>query len=297
MTYSIVARDPATGELGVAVQSHFFAVGSSVAWAEPGVGAVATQAFVRPDYGPRGLALMRDGASPRDALDELLAADPGRDVRQVAMVGAAGAIAVHTGRSCVQACGDATGDDASAQGNMLVPGGVWTAMLEAFEAEPGDLAARLLAALGAGEAAGGDARGRQAAAILVVGIGGDGDDRIDCRVDDHPDPLGELRRLVSLSRLYGRMRGLMGVPGLMTGDPVASPKQVEEALAVLEEGERLLGENQEATMWRGIVLARFGREDEARAAFADAIARRPQLAEYLRGFPLLPEDVRARLLR
>lgn len=287
MTYSIIAHDPSTGELGAAVQSHFFAVGGSVPWVEAGVGAVATQAFVDVSYGPRGLGLMRAGRPPREALDALLGEDGGRDVRQVAMLDATGEPAVHTGSRCVHACGHATGDGVSAQGNMLISNEAWTEMVRSYEGTDGDMAERLLAALDAAEATGGDARGRQSAAILIVG-GSRVDPpwqgrRLDCRVDDHPDPLRELRRLVALSQLYASMREMTAHEGLMVGEATASDDVLEGALGRLEEGERLLGANQEATMWRGILLARFGREDEARVAFADALDRRPELDGYLRG--------------
>ncbi|HEX8335540.1 MAG TPA: DUF1028 domain-containing protein, partial [Pyrinomonadaceae bacterium] len=160
-TYSIVARDPATGELGVAVQSHWFSVGSNVAWAEAGVGAVATQSFIDPSYGKGGLDLMRGGAPAGEALKSLLAKDEGRDVRQVAMIDARGRVAAHTGAKCIEAAGDRTGANYSVQANMMLNDKVWPAMARAFESAPGDLAERMLAALDAAEGAGGDIRGRQ----------------------------------------------------------------------------------------------------------------------------------------
>jgi len=200
VTYSIVARDAATGELGVAVQSRAFGVGIC-AHARPCVGAVATQSFTEQGYGPRGLDLLAAGASPDDALAELLAADDRRDFRQVAFVAADGRAAAHTGAACIPDCGDLTRDGASAQGNMLASRDVWPAMLEAFERSHGLLAERLLTALDAGEAAGGDFRGRQAAALVVVPGEPDAEPwkrSVDLRVDDHPEPLAELRRLLAI---------------------------------------------------------------------------------------------------
>lgn len=205
MTYSIVARDPATGELGVAVQSHYFAVGPVVPWLRPGFGAVATQAMVEVSYGPRMLDLLADGQRPDEALRTLIDADPGAPTRQVAAVDATGAVAVHTGERCIGEAGHRTGEGWSVQANMMTAATVPDAMAEAFTTTPGELAVRLLAALDAAEAAGGDIRGRQSAALVVVS----GDRTVpwwerayDVRVDDHAEPLVELRRLVEMRRAY-----------------------------------------------------------------------------------------------
>jgi uncharacterized Ntn-hydrolase superfamily protein len=211
VTYSIVARDPETGQLGVAVQSRAFGTGAVCPWALPGVGAATTQSFTEISYAPRGLELLAAGRSPREALDELLAADDGRDYRQVAYVAADGATAAHTGQACIEACGQLSRENVSAQGNMLASADVWPAMVEAFETTVGPLALRLLAALDAAEGAGGDFRGRQAGGLLVVS--GDRSDPpwrrlVDVRVDDHPEPVKELRRLYVLSDAYGRRREL-----------------------------------------------------------------------------------------
>lgn len=209
MTYSIVARDPQTGDLGVAVQSHWFSVGSGVTWAESGVGAIATQSFAEPAYGPRGLALLRLGVDPVTALAALTGADADQGRRQVAFVDAGGRVAVHTGDQCIEAAGHVTAGGVSCQANMMRGPEVWPAMLDAYRASDGDLADRLMAALDAAEAAGGDIRGRQSAAMLIVKATGSGQpwqDRIvDLRVDDAPDPLGELRRLLSVHRGYEHM--------------------------------------------------------------------------------------------
>ncbi len=204
MTYSLVARDAETGELGVAVQSRSFGTGRVVPWAAAGVGAVATQSFTLPSYGPLGLGLMRGGASPQDALAELVADDELRDFRQVAFVDAQGRTASHTGAACIPAAGCRAGEGFSAQGNMLRSDEVWTAAAEGFEGASGSLAERLLAGLDAAEAAGGDFRGRQAGAILVVPGEGSGEiwgERlVDVRVDEHEEPLRELRRLLRFER-------------------------------------------------------------------------------------------------
>jgi|SRR5579862_21865 len=206
MTYSIVGRDGKTGELGVAVQSRAFGVGIC-AWARPGVGAVATQSFTEKSYGPKGLDLLAAGRPPADALAELVEADERRDFRQVAFLAADGRTAAHTGAACVPDCGHTARDGVSAQGNMLASAAVWDAAADAFEAADGTLAERLLDALDAAEAAGGDFRGREAAALLVVH--GAADDEpwtrvFDLRVDNHPDPLRELRRLHLMAATYRR---------------------------------------------------------------------------------------------
>src|SRR5688572_22218913 len=205
-TYSIVARDPATGEMGVAVQSHYFSVGPIVPWAEAGIGAVATQSLVLVDYGPNGLALMRGGMSAPAALDSLRKADPNPDVRQVAMVDTQGRVAAHTGAMAIPAAGHQTGNQYSVQANLMDKATVWPAMAKAFEAAKGDLAERMMQALEAAEKEGGDIRGRQSAAILIVKATSSGKpwvDRVmDLRVEDHPEPLVELRRLIDLRRAY-----------------------------------------------------------------------------------------------
>jgi uncharacterized Ntn-hydrolase superfamily protein len=286
MTYSMVAHDPRTGDLGVAIQSHFFGVGRIAGWARAGVGAVVTQAAAEKAHGPRGLELLAAGRSPQEAVDELMAGDPGRESRQLAVVAAGGGAAAFTGGACLAQCGHARRGHVSAQGNMLVSDRTWDAMVAAYEATGGDLAERLLAALDAAEATGGDARGRQSASLLVVG--GPRTDRawdgvlVDVRVDDHPDPLPELRRLVGLNRFYDRLLDMLKEPGLLIGRATAEPQRVERALDDLAAGERLLGDNQEATMWRGVLLARTGRAEAGAAALREALARRPELDGYLR---------------
>jgi uncharacterized Ntn-hydrolase superfamily protein len=205
VTYSVVARDASTGELGVAVQSHYFGVGPVVPWLRPGVGAVATQASVEVGYGPKALDLLAQGRTPRQALDELTAADQNAAIRQVAVVDATGQVATHTGERCIAHAGHRTGDGWSVQANMMTNDTVPDAMADALTTTTGDLATRLLAALDAAEVEGGDIRGRQSAALVVVSadLAAPAWDRIvDVRVDDHPDPLGELRRLVDVRTAY-----------------------------------------------------------------------------------------------
>jgi uncharacterized Ntn-hydrolase superfamily protein len=206
VTYSIAAWDPDGNELGVAVQSCAFNTGAACAWALPGVGAVATQSFTERGYGPRGLALMQEGRSPRDALAELVEEDELRDVRQVAFVDREGRAAAHTGATCIPHCGDRQAHGVSVQGNMLRSDEVWPAMLDAFDPAMGTLAERLLTALDAAEFAGGDFRGRQAAGLVVVTAEeAPAYERVfDLRVDDHPEPLVELRRLHGMAAGYRR---------------------------------------------------------------------------------------------
>lgn len=209
MTYSIVGRDESNGELGVAVQSRAFCVGFC-AWALPGVGAIATQSFTERGYGPRGLDLLAAGESPADALAQLVEADERRDFRQVAFLAADGRTAAHTGAACIPDCGDTARLGVSAQGNMLASPAVWPAAADTFESSDGTLAERLLAALDAAEEAGGDFRGRESAALVVVS--GDREKEpwqrvFDLRVDNHPEPLQELRRLHRIAAAYGRRDG------------------------------------------------------------------------------------------
>ena len=227
MTYSIVARDPESGELGVGVQSRAFATGAGVPWVEPGVGAVASQAFGDASYGVLGLRLLRAGKTPEQALAALTAADADSEVRQVAIVAASGQAATHTGSDCIPDAGHLVGEGFSAQANMC-RGPVWEAMADAYATVTGSLAQRLLAALDAAEAAGGDFRGRQAAAVLVRPAEGQPWDRVsNLRVDDHPEPLAELRRLLRLEEAYRRRNRLDEV--VHDGDEGAAAAEIEAA--------------------------------------------------------------------
>ena len=289
MTYSIVARDPDTGSLGIAVQSHFFGVGRIVPWAEPGVGAVATQAFAEVSYGPLGLDLMRAGRSAPEALAQLVQADPGADTRQVAMVDAGGNVAAHTGARCVAAAGDSAGDQVTAQANMVADDSCWPAMVAAYTSASGGLAGRLLAALDAAENEGGDVRGRQSAAILIVA--GEPTPRpwesvlLDVRVDDHPDPVVEIARLVRYSDAYDLIGKALFSTGIVTGENPPSPDAAEEAARELDAAAAVLGENPEAAMWRAVVLARAGRTDEARQAVTKLLRAHPQVGEFVSRLP------------
>jgi uncharacterized Ntn-hydrolase superfamily protein len=206
LTYSIVARDSETGQLGAAVQSRAFACGSGVLWARPGVGVVATQSYAERSYGPLGLDLLQAGKTPEQALAALVTADADESVRQVAFLAGDGSAAAHTGADCIPDAGHQLGDGFSVQANIMRSASVWPAMATAFAAGSGPLARRLLAALAAAESAGGDWRGRQAASLLVVPAEGKPwETVVDLRVDDHEDPLGELRRLLDLHDGYEAM--------------------------------------------------------------------------------------------
>jgi uncharacterized Ntn-hydrolase superfamily protein len=258
MTYSLVVRDKATGNFGVAVQSHFFSVGSVVPWARPGVGAVATQAMAEITYGPRGLMLMGTGESATEVLTQLLSEDDGRDTRQVCMVDRDGTVATHTGARCIAEAGHITGDGWSVQANMMRSTGVPEAMAAALEAgADSPLADRMLAALEAAEAAGGDVRGKQSVAMLIVP--GDGETWVrvvDLRVEDHVDPLAEMRRRLALHRAYRE-----------GGDA------------------SVLGDNFELRFWKMVGLAAAGQLDEARALLHAAVAVEPGWADLVRRLP------------
>ena len=290
-TYSIVARDSTTGQLGVAVQSHWFSVGPIVPWAEPGVGAVATQSLVDPAYGPLGLDLMRMGRTAPEALKALVSTDEGADVRQVAMVDAKGNVAAHTGKRAIFAAGHQTGAQYSVQANIMEKPTVWAAMGAAYEAAKGDLADRLLAALEAAEAEGGDLRGRQSAAILIVSSKNTHEpwvDRLfDLRVEDHPNPVAELRRLVTLQRAYLK---------LYEGDEWVGKGDIEKALAAYRQALEIVPDkatNGEAAFWVGVTLADTGDPEQAIPYLARAYQQDKRWAELLPRLPaskLLPDD-------
>ncbi|MBE7507239.1 MAG: DUF1028 domain-containing protein [Planctomycetia bacterium] len=277
-TYSIVARDPAKGEMGVAVQSHWFSVGSVVPWAEAGVGAVATQSLVDPAYGPMGLALMRIGRTGPEALASILAGDNGREVRQVAMVDAKGRVGVHTGAKCIQPAGHVVDTDAqfSVQANLMSNDRIWGEMAEAYRAAKGDLADRMMAALEAAEAAGGDIRGRQSAALIVVSGTSTGkpwvDRRFDLRVEDHEQPLTELRRLVKLQRAYLHMNA---------GDLAIEKKDFEAAVREYRAAEACAPQIVEIPFWHAVSLVNAGKAEEALPLFAGVFEREPVWAELI----------------
>ncbi len=280
-TYSIVARDPATGQMGVAVQSHWFSVGSLVTWAEAGVGAVATQSFIDPGYGPLGLDLMRAGKTAAQALAGLIATDPGEAVRQVAMIDAKGNVAAHTGSKCIPGAGHVVGDNFSVQANLMLNDKVWPAMAEAYKNTQGDLADKMLAALDAAQAVGGDIRGKQSAAILIVSGTSTGrpwlDRVMELRVEDHPEPLKELRRLVQVHRAYQHMNA---------GDLAVEHNDMEKALREYGAAQAMMPDNLEMTYWTAVSLVNAGRLDESLPLFKKVFAGDPNWAELT---PRLPK--------
>jgi len=282
-TFSIVARDSATGQLGVAVQSHWFSVGSSVTWAEAGVGAIATQSFIDPSYGAFGLTLMRGGKTAQEALKALLAGDEHPEVRQVAFVDAHGNVAVHTGSMAIEAAGHHTGRGYSTQSNLMFKPTVPDAMARAYENTKGDLADRLLAALDAAQAEGGDIRGRQSAAILIVNGTSTGrpwaDKLFDLRVEDNPQPLRELRRLVNLARAYQHMNA---------GDDAVTRNDIAGAVREYSTAEQMVPDsltNGEMVFWHAVTLAVAGKVDESLPLFRRAFAQDEKWRELVHRLP------------
>jgi uncharacterized Ntn-hydrolase superfamily protein len=280
-TYSIVAFDKSTGELGVAVQSHWFSVGSIVPWVEAGIGAVATQSFVEPSYGPLGLELMRAGKSAEDSLAALLKADKNEASRQVGMVDARGKVAAHTGKNCIPEAGHFIGDGFSCQANLMLKNTVWKAMARAFETTKGELVDRLLAALEAAEQEGGDIRGKQSAAVIVVKGKSSGvwwKDRIyDLRVEDHPNPVPELKRLIRLNKAYNHMN---------KGDEFLTENKVAEAVKEYTKGMEIYPDNPEMIFWPAVTLASSGKVEESLPLFKKVFAIDPNWAVLL---PRLPK--------
>ena len=256
MTYSIVARDKETGEFGVAVQSHYFQVSPAVPWALAGVGAVATQSQVNISYGPLGLDLLQAGYTAEQAVRALTSGDPLADVRQCAIVDAAGSVAAHTGSKCIPAAGHHTGDGFSCQANLMEKDTVWTAMAHAFTTTDVPLAERMMAALEAAEAEGGDIRGKQSAAMVVVAATATGrpwvDRLIDLRVEDAPEPLPELRRLLRIKRAYMT---------LSEADQLSDAGDKKAASARAEEAIRIAPEMVEIRFWTGLEMAINGDMD------------------------------------
>jgi uncharacterized Ntn-hydrolase superfamily protein len=261
-TYSIVAADLERGEIGVAVQSHWFAVGASVAWSEAGVGAIATQSFINPDFGPQGLRFLRRGLPADAVLDSLIAGDSGRDYRQLALVDRHGRVAVYTGRKCIAYAGHIEGVNYSVQANMMLNDKVIPAMDKAMRETQGDLAARLMAALQAAQAMGGDIRGQQSAAIAVVRANASGsvsDDKIvDIRVDDHPRAVAELARVLRTHRAFVHMSN---------GDLAIEAGNTEAALREYSAAEAMFPNNLEMKYWKAVALANAGRVAESLPIF------------------------------
>jgi len=319
-TFSIVARDARTGEIGVAVQSHWFCVGCIVTWAEAGVGAVATQSFVEPAYGRDGLQLMRQGVAAPEALARLLKQDTARNVRQVALIDAQGRVAAWTGAKDIPEAGDIVGTSAgvrwreatvegaaadgtihigegfSVQANMMLNERVWPAMAQAFRDGGGDLADRMLAALDAAQAAGGDARGRQSAALIVVGPTSTGkpwqDRRFDLRVDDADYPLRELRRLVALQRAYNHMNA--GDLATEKGDREGALREYGAAEQIAAATPGILASRlNEMRFWHAVALVNMGRVDAALPLFRQVFAADRnwvRMAERLPKVDQLPAD-------
>jgi len=279
-TYSIVAVDRGARQMGVGVQSHWFSVGSVVPWAEPGIGVVATQAFVDTSYGPLGLAFMRRGAAPRSALSSLLKIDRRPEVRQVAMLNARGLVAAHTGAKCLPHAGDLQGEGFSVQANLMSNDRVWPAMAASFKRRRGTLAERLMLALEAAEDAGGDIRGRQSAAMLIVSTEPTRKKWkgkiLDLRVEDHPRPLEELRRLLRVNEAYGHAN---------RGDELVTERRFEEALKEYALAAKGAPEIEELRFWQGVTLLDKGKTEEASSLLRGAFLARKEWREVLSALP------------
>lgn len=263
-TYSIVAFDEKTGDMGVAVQSHWFSVGTIVTWGEAGVGVVATQSFVNPAFGPGGLDLLRKGKTPQEAVDELLKSDEGREFRQLAILDAKGNAASFTGKLCIQPAGNIVGKNFSVQANLMSNDKIWPAMAEAFQKPKGPLAERMLLALEAAEKAGGDVRGKQSAALLVVRAKSTGkiwEDRlVDIRIDDSSAPLPELRRLLKVHRAYNHMNN---------GDLAVEKNDMDLAMKEYSSAMKMFPDNLEMKYWTAVALANKGKMKEALPMFKE----------------------------
>ena len=284
-TFSIVARDTVTGEMGVAVQSHWFSVGSLVTWGKAGVGVVATQSFVNPSFGPRGLSLLENGLTPKLAVETLLELDEGSAVRQLAILDVHGNVAAYTGEHCIEAAGHIIGDNFSVQANLMDKNTVWPAMAKAFENAKGSLAERMLVAMEAAQKEGGDIRGKQSAAILVVKAKSSGnsweDKVVDLRVEDHDNPLAEMRRLLDIHTAYEFMN--MGDLAVEMGDNVLAKELYMNA-------QKLNPNNLEMQYWYAVTLANNGELTAAKAIFREIFKRNPKWKE------LTPRLVKPKLL-
>lgn len=267
-TYSIVARDSVTGDIGVAVQSHWFSVGTAVSWGEAGVGVVATQSFVNVSFGIRGLELLKKGLSPQQAVDELLKNDEGREFRQLAILDAKGNVAVHTGKNCIQPAGHLAGKGFSVQANMMINDRIWSAMASAFEKSKGPLAERMLEALDAAQETGGDIRGKQSAALLVFRGNATGkvweDKIVDLRVDDNPEPLKELRRLLNVHRAYEHMNN---------GDLAVEKNDMKKAMDEYSAAMEMFPDNLEMKYWTAVTLVNNGDLEKALPLFKDVFSK------------------------
>jgi uncharacterized Ntn-hydrolase superfamily protein len=280
-TFSIVARDEKTGEMAVAVQSHWFSVGTVVSWGEAGVGVVATQSFVNKSFGIRGLNLLRSGLTAQEALDSLLKDDEGREVRQVAIVDTRGNVATHTGKNCIQYASHIQGKQFSVQANMMLGNGVCQAMSKSFEGSAGKpLAERMMLAIEAAQGAGGDIRGKQSAALLVVPAKSGGkpwDERtVDLRVDDHKEPIKELRRLLTVHSAYEHMNA---------GDLAVEKNDMAKAMEEYQAAMKLMPDNLEMQYWTGITLANNKQVDKAIRILRKVFEANPNWKELTRRLP------------
>ncbi|WP_372800304.1 DUF1028 domain-containing protein [Lutibacter sp.] len=284
-TYSIVARDTVTGEMGVAVQSNWFSVGSLVVWGKAGVGVVATQSFINPSFGPRGLALLENGLTPALAVKALLELDEGREVRQLAILDVQGNVEAYTGKNCIDAAGHIVGDNFSVQANLMDKNTVWPAMAEAFKKSKGSLAERMLIAMEAAQNEGGDIRGKQSAAILVVKGESTGhsweDTVVDLRVEDHKNPLQEMKRLLTIHKAYDFMN--KGDLAVESGDNILAKQQYMNA-------QKLNPNNLEMKYWYAITLANNGEMEEAKSILKNIFKKNKKWKE------LTPRLVKPKLL-
>ncbi len=279
-TYSIVARDPQTGEMGVAVQSHWFSVGSIVAWGEAGVGVVATQSFVNPSFGQRGLELLKTGKTAQETVDELIASDEGRDFRQLAIVDSKGNSAGYTGSKCISGAGHVVGNNYSVQANMMLNDRVWGAMARAFERSEGPLAERLVAALEAAQNTGGDIRGKQSACIMVVKGEASGnlwEDRlIDLRVEDNPEPIDEIKRLLKVHRAYEHMN---------KGDLAVEKNDMKLAMDEYNSAMKMFPENLEMKYWTAVSLANTSEVEKSLPMFKEIFSKDANWKELTKRLP------------
>ena len=280
-TFSVVAKDPRTGEMAVAVQSHWFSVGSLVSWGKSGVGVVATQSFVNPAYGPNGLKLMGGGMSAKDALDELVSQDEGREYRQVAFLDVKGNAAAYTGKLCVESAAHIEGENFSVQANMMLNDKVVPAMAEAFRSNKNlPLAERMVEVLKAAQNAGGDIRGKQSAALIVVGpkkVENPWEEKkIDLRVDDHQNPIQELERLLKTARAYEHMN---------KGDLAVEKGDIDMALEEYGTAEEIFPDNLEMKFWKAVALANSDRLDEALPVFAEIFEQDDNWREMITRLP------------
>ena len=279
-TFSIVGFDPVTKDLGVAVQSRYFSVGPVVPWAEAEVGAVATQSFVNVSYGPSGLQLLKQGLTVEEVIARLTGPDEGREMRQVGIIDARGNAAAYTGKKCMEWAGSRVGENYSAQGNILASGKVVQAMSHRFESSKGDLAEKLVAALEGGEAAGGDRRGRQSAALLVVrkgkGRADFGDRLVDLRVEDHSDPIAELKRLLKLHRVYYLID---------EAESQLALKQTKKALATIRSAIRLDPTSDDAYLDLAMMYVKLGDMEKAKQAFRQTLRLNPRMKGVIKQLP------------